>query len=217
MSASYLTRAEFISQLESKLMVLPDNERQNAIDYYDNFIKNTEDEGATIASLGTPGEIAADILASYVKRESQPAPVANSSFHGGGVSHAPVTEDTFATAKKSNSRNWWLIAIIAIFAIPLVAGVGGGLIGIFAAIWSIVFAFAVSGITFIATGIASAFLSIFIFFQDTGFGLLAAGMGLILIGCGIFFMKLTVSIAKWIIALVKNIFRRLQNGRFKTV
>jgi len=222
MSTIPLTKLEFISQLESKLMVLPENERQSALDYYENFISNAEDESATIAGLGAPGEVAADILASYVKRESQAAPVPNSPHHASGTSHAShsTMEAMPIHPTKERSRNWWLIIILGIFAAPiligLVAGLGGGLIGIIAALFSVVFAFAVSGVTFVATGAASLVLSVFILFQDAGFGLLSAGIGLILIGCGILLVKLTISIAKWVIVGIKSIVRRLQNGRIKT-
>jgi len=221
-----LTKSEFISQLESKLLVLPEGERKNALDYYSTFISNAEDESATIAGLGAPGEVAADILASYVKRESQAAPIPNSPHHGsGGTSHAPHSTvgatPIHPTKTCARKTPWWLIVILAIFAGPiiigLVAGLGGGLIGILAAICSAIFALAVSGITFIVTGAASVALSIFIIFQDAGFGLQAAGIGLILIGCGILLVRLGISIAKWIIAGIKSIVRRLQNGRAKTV
>jgi len=218
-----LTKLDFISQLESKLMVLPENERQSALDYYSNFISNAGDESATIAGLGAPSEVAADILASYVKRESQAAPVPNAPHHtSGGTSHAPhpTVEATPIYPTKERSRHWWLIIVLGIFAAPiligLVAGVGGGLIGIIAALFSVVVAFAVSGITFVATGAASLVLSVFILFQDAGFGLLSAGIGLVFIGLGILLIKLTVSIAKWIIAGIKSIVRRLKNGRVKT-
>lgn len=211
-----LSKLEFLSQLENKLAVLPENERRNALDYYDNFISASADEGATIASLGAPGEVAADILAGYVKKSSHAAPIPNAPptphFESSGTSATPVAE-------KCRSRNWWLIAILIIFSpaiIGLVVGVGGGLFGLVAGLASAIFAFAVSGFTFIATGIASVVFSVFIFFQDAGFGLLSAGTGLMLIGIGILLVMLTVSIAKWIISLIKTIVRRLQNGRVKT-
>jgi len=220
MSTTPLTKSEFISQLESKLLVLPENERKNALEYYSNFIGNAEDESTTIAGLGAPGEVAAEILASYVKRESQAAPIPNSPHHGtSGTSHTPRLDRTStasAAPERHWGRYWWLIAIVAVFALPVVIGVGGGLLGIFAALWSVVFAFAVSGVTFVATGAASLVLSVFILFQDAGFGLQAAGVGLILIGCGVLLVMLTVSIAKWIIAGIKSIVRRFQNGRVKT-
>jgi uncharacterized membrane protein len=216
---STLTRLEFISRLESKLMVLPENERKNAVNYYSNFIQNAEDESAVIANLGEPSEIAADILASYVKRQSMSAPVPNAPREGDGFSHAPASEAPFEERRERRRRNWWLI-ILAIFAAPVLisvaTGVGGGLIGLFVGLLSAIFAFAVSGVTFLATGAASLFLSVFIFFQDTGFGLLAAGIGFVLVGCGILLLQLTVSIAKWIIGLVKNLIRRLRHGRIKT-
>jgi len=220
MSTSPLTKPEFLSQLESKLMVLPDNERKNALDYYDKFIESSTDQAAAIAGLGAPGEVAADILASYVKRESHATPVPNTPTpESGGISHTPVAPPPHPPVHTPVRRSnyWWIIAIVGILAAPalfgVVIGLGGGLFGLFVGLWSIIFAFAVSGVVFLATGAASLALSIFIFFQDTGFGLQAAGMGLVLMGCGILFIKLTVAIARWLISLVKWGIAKIR-GRF---
>ena len=211
------SKHEFLSVLETKLAVMPENERQNALDYYNRFISESADEGAAIANLGSPGEVAADILASYLKKESHAAPIPN----GPAPSHlASAYAGPAPAAESKPSRNWWLIAILAVLGAPIIigltVGIGGGLFGLFMGLVSIVIAFAVSGFTFIATGVASLVFSVFIFFQDTGFGLLSAGAGLMMIGLGILLVKLTVYTAKWIFSLIKTLVRRLQNGRIKT-
>ena len=213
-----LTKLEFLTQLEIKLAALPAHERQSALEYYKTFIGEADDEKTVIASLGSPGDVAAEIFSGYLKRESHGAPVPNSppTPH---FEQAPMAGASHEKAK-GYKRYWWLIAILAILGAPviigLVAGIGGGLFGLFVGLASVIFAFAVSGVTFFVTGAASLVFSVFIFVQDIGFGLLSAGTGLLLMGIGILLMKLTVAVAKWIFALIQNMIRRLQNGRIKT-
>jgi len=203
-----LTKLEFIDQLSSKLEVIPINERENILAYYSNHIQNSEDEITAINSLGTPSEVAAEILASYVKKVSHaphgvPAPNSSSYQEGHKV-------------PRDKRRLGWPIIILLIVASPaiigLVFGLGGGLIGLFAGLWAIIFSIAVSGFAFVATGLAGAVLSVPILFQDAGFGLLSAGMGLVLIGIGIYLIILTISIGKWLISLAQTLIGKFTRG-----
>jgi len=206
----HLTKAEFLSQLESRLTALPANERKNALDYYDSYLSNVEDPGALsqkIANLGTPGDVAAEIFASYVKRGNQipPQPAMPST----------PTMSSMPTAHpvKRSGLPWWLIVILAVFALPLIIGLGGGLFGILVGIGASVLAFVVSGFAMLATGVASIVLAIPVLFQDTGFGFLVAGAGLVLLGLGILFFKLAAIICSGIFYLIQIAIRRLRHGR----
>jgi len=206
----HLTKAEFLSQLESKLMPLPANERKNALDYYDSYLSNSEDPAALsqkIANLGTPGDVAAEIFASYVKRDNQvpPQPAMSSMPTMSGMlsAHPP---------KRSNLP-WWLIVVLAVFALPLILGLGGGLFGVLVGIGASILAFFVSGFAMLATGAVSIILAIPVLFQDTGFGFLVAGAGLVLLGLGILFFKLASLIFSGIFYLIQTAIRRLRHGR----
>ena len=206
----HLTKAEFLSQLESRLTALPANERKNALDYYDSYLSNVEDPGALsqkIANLGTPGDVAAEIFASYVKRGNQIPPQP-------AMSSTP-TMSSMPTAHpaKRSGLPWWLIVILAVFALPLIIGLGGGLFGVLVGIGASVLAFVVSGFAMLATGVASIVLAIPVLFQDTGFGFLVAGAGLVLLGLGILFFKLAAIICSGIFYLIQIAIRRLRHGR----
>lgn len=200
MTNSQFTKQEYLNQLENKLSVLPENERRNAIYYYNKYITDSNDEAATIAKLGTPSDVASEILAGYVKRGSQPPPV--STFD---------TSDS--SLRKRITDNWWLLIILAIFAGPVLLGIGGGILGIITGIGAALFAFAVSGVTMVATGAVSIVLSVFILFQDIGFGLITAGSGFVLVGVGILLVQLAIAVFKWMLSVARKILRRLQNGR----
>lgn len=62
-----MNRTEFIDQLSRLLCDLPENERQDALDYYNDYFDDAgpENEGMIIQELGSPGKVAAGIRASY--------------------------------------------------------------------------------------------------------------------------------------------------------
>lgn len=206
----HLTKAEFLSQLEGRLTALPANERKNALDYYDSYLSNAEDPNALsqkIANLGTPGDVAAEIFASYVKRGNQIPPQS-------AMSSTPTMSSmTSAHPAKRRGLPWWLIVILAVFALPLIIGLGGGLFGVLVGIGASVLAFVVSGFAMLATGAVSIVLAIPVLFQDTGFGFLVAGAGLVLLGLGILFFKLAAIICSGIFYLIQIAIRRLRHGR----
>ena len=202
-----LTKQDYLLQLESKLGALPERERTNALNYYESYLSNAEDEMAAIASLGTPGDVAAEIFASYVKRGNQTPPqparptmTPHASGHSTGIRGLP----------------WWLLVILAVFAAPLIIGLGGGLFGVLAGIGGAVIAFAASGIAMLATGAASIILAVPVMFQDGGFGLLVAGSGLVLLGIGILFFKLAALICSGVFHLIQKAIRSIRHGRVKT-
>jgi len=210
------TKMEYLHELERKLAVLPEAERQSALQYYENHIAASEDEAAAIAGLGAPSEIAAEVLASYVKRGNGAPPPS----HAPHVAPSPPPMGMGAMpmherVHRSIFSHWWVILIIAIVGLPVIIGVGGGLFGLTVGIGSGLFAFFVSGFAMAITGVVSIVLSIFILFQDFGFGLLTAGSGLVLLGIGIFFIRLAVCIFKCIAKLIQKLVRRMQNGRPK--
>jgi len=184
-----ISKQDFLAQLGEKLTAIPAPERASILDYYDKHIQNSNDggEAETIAKLGTPADVAADVLASYVKK----------------MGETPKSKPK--TTYKAPSYTWLIVVLVILFApaiLGLTVGLGGGA-------FSIVVAFGASGISFVITGLASAALAIPIFFQDAGFGLQALGMGFVLIGVGILLVKLTICIAIWIISLVKSLFDKI--------
>jgi len=172
-----MSKEVFLEQLSAKLNVLPVDERQDALSYYDGYISDSGDEAAAIAQLGSPGEVAANILANYVSNSS------SSSYYGGaskrGLSGAKVA----------------LIIFLGLFALPI----GLPLIIVLAVIpftliitlFAVVFSFAISGFAMIVVGIIAVVGFPVILVQDFWFAVMTAGAGLTLIGVGILMLSLT--------------------------
>jgi len=68
-----MTKNEFLAQLEYRLRVLPENERRDAVEYYEGYIDDAaEDEASAIEHLGPPAEVAAKIIAEIAVGGSGP-------------------------------------------------------------------------------------------------------------------------------------------------
>ena len=59
-----MTRNEFIAELRGRLAVLPPEERENALQYYEEYFDDAgpENEQAVIQELGSPENVANRIL-----------------------------------------------------------------------------------------------------------------------------------------------------------
>lgn len=73
-----MTRTDYMKSLERLLAALPETERRDALNYYEEYFDDAgaDNEAATIAELGTPEEVAQKILENqeFVPAEVSPAP-----------------------------------------------------------------------------------------------------------------------------------------------
>jgi len=177
-----MTKSDFLTQLAHKLRVLPEGERQDALDYYDGYISDADSEETALAQLGSPGEAAAMIMAEYLSQDHAAQPML-STAEGTHTRHYYPTPP-----RKSGARNA-LVIIAALFAVPIGLPIAIGLaataFGLFIGLAAIVFSFAVGGGAAIIAGIIGLVMTPFILFQSGGFALMHAGMSVASIGIGI--------------------------------
>jgi len=175
-----MTKTEFLDQLNHKLRAMPDNERQDALEYYDGYLNDAEDEEAAIAQLGLPGEVAVSILINHAAKE-------------------PAAGEASQSARKAGVkglRTAWMVALV-IFALP----VGLPLVMVLAALafsltLSIVITVGVSVLGFLLGGVASIVFFLMVLLQDAGTALLFLGQGLASLGFGILLIKLMAVLMK---------------------
>lgn len=167
-----MNRSEFFKKLEQGLLKVSKEEREAAVDYYNEYFDDAgeENEQKVIEELGSPAQIAARIKAdSAVKK---------------------LSEDTKPSMKKGISAVWWVI--LAIFAAPialplaigaaaLAFGILAVLVGIIIALIISVVAFFITGVLVVASGIAVIATSIPTAIFTIGVGTAVLG-GTILIG-----------------------------------
>ena len=173
-----MTGNEFLSKLEHRLRAMPENERQDALEYYRGYLADAEyDEAAAIERLGSPGEVAAKIIAEYALVE------------------APETEPQ----KKRSLYIAWNV-VLAIFAVPvglpLAIAVGAVALALLAVIFSLLVAFGASALGLAVGSALSLILGIISLFYDLPLALMVIGGALFVLGVGVLFMKLTAVLAK---------------------
>jgi len=166
-----MTKNDFLEQLSHKLKVLPESEQQDALEYYRGYISDADDEAAAIRALGSPGEVAATILANYVSLK----PTAR-----GYASEQEARRPRLKAA---------YIAIIAIFAVPIGIPLAATAFGLIVALLSIVFSVFVTGFALLVAGLVSLVMSPIAFFTDFWFGLFHLGLGVAALGFGILVLK----------------------------
>ena len=133
-----MNRNEYMAALRRALSVLPEEERANALRYYEEYFDDAgpENEQQVISDLGAPEKVAEQILADYRELTAVPQQEA------GGAAGKP-------------RRRWrgvppWLLIVLVLLAIPvgipllaMLIGVIGAAFGILVAAAAVVFAFVV--------------------------------------------------------------------------
>jgi len=200
-----MTKTEYLEQLRRKLRAMPENELQDALEYYDGYLSDAEDEGAAMALLGSPGEVAANILINHAAEE----PAAGGSGQSAGKAGA------------KGIRAAWMVALV-IFALP----VGLPLVMVLAALAfsltiSIVITVGAIGLGLLSGGVVGLVFFPMVVLQDAGTALLFLGQGLASLGFGILFIKFTAvlmkgfpMIARFVKGKIRNkIARRNRHGK----
>lgn len=207
-----MNRTEFMRQLERLLQSIPEAERAEALQYYNDYFDDAgvENEKEVIDALGNPAKVAENI-----KRDLYGDEAVQSS-----VKHPPMKyqDDSYNKQKKEKKKveggifahigAWYedlpdwgqVLAIIGLVLLsPAIIGIVSGLIGAvfsLAAAWfSLIFGFGVAALVlfailfgFVITGIMCA--------AEAPFGALAlAGVGLLCGGFGLLFLMFTVAMA----------------------
>lgn len=193
-----MTKEEFLAQLRHKLRTMPKEDIQDAVDYYDSYITDAEtDEVNVIQHLGSPGEIAAQILADFAV-----SPPAGHKTPPRGLGIA------------------WSI-ILAIFALPIGLPVALAIaltaLALLVVLLSSLFAFFVSAAALIASGVFCVLVLPLVLIKSIPLAVTVLGQGLFGIGIGILLLKFSRWLfrggSQFIARFVgKRIVRRRVNG-----
>lgn len=161
-----MNKQEFILELEKKLKKLPEEERQTALTYYkEYFAEAGEDkEQEVIKEIGTPSEVASQIMANFIVKENN-----------------LTKEDN--NVKRSLSTTW--IVILTILASPIALPIAIVIITLIFVTWIVIITFWITGVACILAGGIYMILSLFAVFQDFYLMMTILGSGMIAISFGI--------------------------------
>lgn len=216
-----MNKQEFLTELARLLQNIPENEREEALKYYEDYFSDAgeENEQNVLAELESPQKVADNIKdglrANMDCRDGMPGSGANSAYQSGaayqnGTSYQGSTiyqgntfyQNTQAPAKEGMPA--WAIVLIVIGCIicsPLIIGLLGmafGLIvGILGTLFGLVAGFGGAGIGLLSAGIAVTVVGFMHVIAFPFPGLLLAGIGLIMLAIGMLCIMFVVWLCGW--------------------
>jgi len=152
-----MNKEMFMNKLKDRIRRLPQEEYNDAIAYYEEFFDECDNEAEVIGKLGTPEQVAAQILADFGERELKD--------------------------NSSAGRKTWIM-ILAIFSFPVLVPVAIALIVVAFSMFVTIFSLIISGGVVMIAGVAAMALSFLFIFQDISAWLLFFGSGLMCVGIG---------------------------------
>lgn len=230
-----MNKEEFLSQLEAHLSDMPENEKQEALQYYRDYFEDAgmEKENDILASLGSPAEVAKNIreenqsgewteLGYRAEHQSADTCIVKTDAAGwqdtGNQQNIGNQQNTGPEPEKKEDKVGIILAIVlAVVLSPVWLPVLGGLFGTLVGLIVGFIGFMVSGAALFIVSIPIVIGSIcaMVAGLPVPIGLMLIGAGLMIGAIGILLIFLTVLIIRYAIpALVKGI-KSLWNMIFK--
>lgn len=198
-----MNRIEFMKQLESLLQNVSPMEREEALQYYNDYFDDAgpENEKEVIEALGNPARVAENIKrdltgSGEVRAKASDRALVEYEKAQSASQDQPKTE---GKAGKTGLPTWVivLLVLLLILASPAILGVGAGLLGVLAGVvtawFSMIFGFGVTAVALFVVTLVLIVLGIICIFVDPLAGLSLVGGGLLCGGIGILFLMLTVA------------------------
>ena len=220
-----MSRTEFMRQLESLLQNISATEREEALQYYNEYFNDagSENEQNVIEALGNPAKVAENIKKDifgngygeniYQKinadnRAMITYPADHQTENGNGEQRnrqSDAAQTALAQAVSSQKKEGMstgmivLIVLLCIFASPVILSVAGAGIGVaaglIAAWFGLIIGFGATATALILVLIALVVTGIIALFSHPFVGMGLIGAGLICGGVGLLFLMLTVAMA----------------------
>lgn len=203
-----MNRVDFMKQLESLLQNISPTEREEALQYYNDYFNDAgaENEQAVIEALGNPAKVAENIKrdiygagygdAVYQKPQAQDRAVVQYQQPASGA------QQTQSKQPEKESIPAWAIVLLVIGGIlisPAALGVGGGILGALAGIiigwFTLILGFGLAAVALFAVLLVLIITGIMCMWTDPLVGVALMGGGMVCGAIGILFLMLTVAMA----------------------
>lgn len=222
-----MSKAEFMRELERLLQNIPENERVEALNYYEEYFSDAgeENEQKVLAELESPEKVADNIKdglrANMDYRDTTPGNGQNSAWHSGaayrnGTSYQGSTiyqGNTFyqsppKAAEKEGLPAWAIVLIVigCIIFSPVLLGVAGSILGALAAcffgLFGLVIGFGAAGIGCFGAGVAVLVTGFALIVHLPFVGVAMLGVGFLCLALGLLFIMFTVWLVGWAIPAI---------------
>lgn len=191
-----MKKDEFLSSLERLLRSLKREERNRFLSYYAEMIEDYMEDGCeeedAVQRIGSPGEIAQEILSD---RETQPARPTPTWMKIGVIVLLIL-----------GSPLWGSLVLVAICCALVVVIM---VMSAYVIIWCIPFIFGVFSVSSLVLAVVSTVGSVIIMFRDTATGTVQMGVGILLAGIFLVTALLTLELGKRFVGVTKKFSRWL--------
>ena len=201
-----MNRIDFMSQLERLLQDVSPTEREEALQYYNDYFDDAgaENEREVIEALGNPARVAENIKRDLQENSENRARASDRALveydNGAGSARSQSLPEKSGSGKKE-MPTWAivLLVILLIFASPVLLGLGAGvfgvIIGVLASWFAIIFGFGVAALALFITMFVLLMVGIMCIPVDALVGVGLIGGGLVCGSIGILFLMLTVGMS----------------------
>ncbi|WP_304960515.1 DUF1700 domain-containing protein [Thomasclavelia cocleata] len=225
-----MNRKEFIDKLDYLLQDIEDIEREEALQYYEDYFDEagSENESQVIKDLGSPERVAAIIKAGLENQFDQDIEYSEKGMDNANYKEVRevIEAEVIDKEKKENhfkgnpDRNRILIILIIIgiifLALPISGGLFGVCIGVIAALFALGIGVLTGGVVCLVGAVACLVKGAVILASTPGMGLiiLATGFGLIALSIGFFALargtvKAIPLMVSGVVNLIKTIIQKV--------
>ena len=203
-----MNRDEFLSELERLLSGLPEQEQEEAMQYYRDYFDDAgpERETEALQELGSPRKAAAAVMGQFEKEDGE--------FTEKGFENPrweePPKEVIVVESKEDRLREWMKLGILAffiLFILPAILRIVGKIFGFSfnLALTAVVLLIGIGVCTAacMIAGVAGVVIGFFLLFWMPMRGIAALGIGFTLLGVGCLGNVLSIRFyGKWLPALL---------------
>ena len=224
-----MSKVEFMNQLKNLLWDIPEGEREEALNYYEDYFDDAgaENEAQVIASLGSPEKVATIIKDGLKEDAADQGEFSENGYSGYGksfkeevVAYEQPKKKSFSDRVKGlGTGGMILILILAIFALPILGPLGIGIVsaifGILMAAVVVLFILVIIGIALLVAGASVFAAAIASLVVTPAVGIMLLGLSMLLIGIGILITILGINVVTKVIPPVIRWFVRLCHKPFE--
>lgn len=200
-----MNRIEFMTELAAFLQDVPVEERKEAMQYYNDYFDDAgEEEKDVVKELGSPAKVAENIKKDLgIQTEISSGGAQNTGANHTGAQDARAQDNgtqnvgTQNVGTQEQSNHIWkivLIVLVVIFGLPLLLGIGGGVLGLLAGIIATVFSVILTAVLVVITGVLAIVAGVTFLITEPAVGLALIGGGLIAGVCGVIASVLLVKL-----------------------
>lgn len=221
-----MNRIEFMNHLAQLLQGMPEEERQDALRYYEDYFEDagSQREQDVIRELGSPSQVANKIWEGMKQNQSWDSQSyedthsskeynygSYDSYNNSGANQSEGTNYNSynydpCEKKEKKEKNWILIALLIVtipFTLPIICAVFGGIISLFFGTFGCMIGFFFGGIGVIIAAVTLFAMGL------TGFGFFCLGIAFSMLMVSFLLMPLMGWICK---SVIPSLYRLIRDG-----